>query len=122
MPDAVNVRAKLASFDERWSPKVVAELNGQQVKVAKLEGEYVWHSHATEDELFYVVEGELTIELRDGAVTLRPGELYVVPRGVEHRPVARVEAHVLLFEPATTRSTGAVDDARTVEPDEIERI
>jgi len=106
---------KLASFEERWTPKIVAELNGQQVKLAKLEGEFVWHRHEAEDELFLVLSGRLRIELRDGAVELGPGELAVVPRGVEHRPVAEGEVHLLLFEPAGTRNTGDRIDERTVE-------
>lgn len=122
MGDVVNLRAKLASFSERWTPKVVAELNGQMVKVAKLEGEYSWHQHETEDELFLVVHGELELRLEDRTVTLREGELFVVPRGVRHQPVAREECHVVLFEPATVRSAGDTDDPRGVAPDELERI
>jgi len=105
----------LASFSERWTPKVVAELNGQEVKLAKLEGEFVWHRHEAEDELFLVLSGRLRIELRDGAVELGPGEMIVVPRGVEHRPVAEGEVELLLFEPAGTRNTGDRTDERTVE-------
>ena len=122
MRDKVNLKQKLASFDAPWVPKIVAELNGQYVKVAKFEGEYVWHHHADEDELFLVVDGEIEIELRDGTVRLGPGELVVVPRGVEHRPVARKLAHVVLFEPKTVRNTGNVDHAYTIEADELERI
>lgn len=126
MLEPVNVKQKLASFDEHWVPKVIAELNGQQVKVAKLKGEYVWHRHANEDELFLVVEGELELHVRgdgrDGVVTLKPGELYVVPRGVEHKPVARESSHVLVFEPASTRNTGDVDNEYTIEAEDLERI
>lgn len=126
MHKAVNVKQKLASFTEHWVPKVIAELNGQQVKVAKLQGEYVWHSHANEDELFLVVEGELELHIRgadgDGVVTLAPGELYVVPRGVEHKPVSKPGAEILVFEPATTRNTGNVDHEYTIEANDLERI
>ena len=115
----ISLAAKLASFSDRWSPKIVAELNGQHVKLAKLEGEFVWHHHEHEDELFLVLEGTLVLEFRDGSVTLEPGELLVVPRGVEHRPVARGEVHVLLFEPVSTRNTGNLDDERTVERPEV---
>lgn len=123
MPGKVNLTEKLASFDEMWVPKIVAELNGQLVKLAKFEGAYVWHHHEHEDELFLVLEGRLRMDLRDGPVILEPGELYVVPRGVEHRPVA-VDGivHCLLFEPASTRNTGNVDEARTIESDALERI
>lgn len=110
----VNLAAKLALFDERWSPRIVGELNGQHVKVAKLEGEFVWHRHAEEDELFLVLSGDLTIRLRDRAVQLAAGELFIVPRGVEHQPVAHGEVHALLFEPASTLNTGDADDPRTV--------
>jgi mannose-6-phosphate isomerase-like protein (cupin superfamily) len=113
--ERIDLAEKLAGFDERWSPRIVAELNGQHVKLVKLEGEFIWHSHAEEDELFLVLEGLLTIELRDGAVVLGPGQMVVVPRGVEHRPVADGEVHVLLFEPAGTLNTGDVRNERTVE-------
>lgn len=104
-----------ARFDDRWSPRVVAELNGQHVKLAKLEGEFVWHHHADEDELFFVVEGRLTLRLRDRDVHLEAGDLFVVPRGVEHQPVAESGVcHVMLFEPATTLNTGNVESERTV--------
>jgi mannose-6-phosphate isomerase-like protein (cupin superfamily) len=116
----VNLAAKFASFDDLWSPKIAAELNGQQVKLAKLHGEFVWHHHEAEDELFWVVKGRLRIEFRDRAVELEPGEFLVVPRGVEHRPVADQPCEVVLFEPASTRNTGNVRDART--RDELDRI
>jgi mannose-6-phosphate isomerase-like protein (cupin superfamily) len=118
--ERIDLWEKLARFDERWSPRIVAELNGQHVKLAKLEGEFVWHSHEEEDELFLVLKGRLRIELRDGAVELGPGQMAVVPRGVEHRPVANGEVHLLLFEPAGTLNTGDVRNERTVdEPDRI---
>jgi mannose-6-phosphate isomerase-like protein (cupin superfamily) len=116
--EKVDLRHKLSLFDERWSPRVVAELNGQEVKLVKLEGEFVWHSHAEEDELFLVLEGTLRMELRDHAIELGPGQLLVVPRGVEHRPVAEAEVHVLLFEPAGTLNTGDIRNERTVEQPE----
>lgn len=109
----VNLADAFDSFDERWSPRIAAELNGQHVKLAKLEGPFVWHRHEAEDELFFVVKGRLVIELRDGAVTLEPGEFVVIPRGVEHRPVAEGEVHLVLFEPAGTLNTGDVVDERT---------
>ncbi len=115
MVTKVNLAEKLGLFDAYWSPHVVGEMNGQQVKVVKLKGEFVWHHHEVEDELFLVLKGRLTIEFRDQApVRLEPGELVIVPHGVEHRPVAEEEVHVLLFEPASTLNTGNVQDERTV--------
>jgi mannose-6-phosphate isomerase-like protein (cupin superfamily) len=106
-PDAVvNLSEKLATFDERWSPRIVAQLNDLHVKVAKIDGEFVWHNHPDTDELFLVVDGELRIELPDRAVTLGPGELFVVPQGVEHRPVARGECQIVMIEPAGTNNAG----------------
>ena len=113
--DKVNLMEKLSRFDEAWSPRIVAELNGQQVKLAKLRGEFVWHHHENEDELFLVLDGRLRLELRDRTVVLDRGEMLVVPRGVEHRPVAEGEVHVLLFEPASTLNTGNVRCERTVD-------
>jgi len=118
--EKINLAEKLGCFDEHWAPRVVAELNGQHVKVAKLQGEFEWHHHADEDELFLVLAGHLVIELRDGRVELDPGELFVVPRGVEHKPVAPEETHVLLFEPVSTLNTGNVRSERTRE--RLERI
>jgi mannose-6-phosphate isomerase-like protein (cupin superfamily) len=120
MLEKVEVAEKFALFDEPWSPKIVADLNDAYVKVVKLEGEFVWHHHDDEDELFWVVSGRLRMELRDGEVVLEPGELLVVPKGVEHRPVAEGETHVVLIEPKTTLNTGNVRDERTV--DELARI
>ena len=113
--EKVNLAEKLALFDERWSPRIVGELNGQQVKLVKVEGEFVWHHHDDEDELFLVVKGCLTMELRDKVLEIGEGEFVIVPRGVEHRPVAREETHILLFEPAATLNTGNVRNERTVE-------
>ncbi len=106
MPDAVNLAAKLALFSDRWSPKVVAYFNGHDVMVAKLEGEFRWHSHPETDDLFLVLDGRIRVETEQGNVDLGPGELYVVPRGVLHRPVAEREAHVMLIETAGTPNTG----------------
>jgi mannose-6-phosphate isomerase-like protein (cupin superfamily) len=116
----VNLAEKFALFSEFWTPKVVGELNGQLVKLAKLQGEFVWHKHQQEDELFFVVRGQLTIRLRSHDVILNEGEFFIVPRGVEHQPVAREETHVLLFEPDSTLNTGNVHDEKTVE--QLERI
>ena len=117
-PGKVNLDEKLRQFSERWSPRVVGELNGQQVKLAKLEGEFLWHRHEREDELFLVLRGQLSIQLRDRTVELDPGEFFIVPRGVEHKPVAGVETHVLLLEPASTLNTGDVRNERTVDTPE----
>ena len=106
MTRVVDLRDKLSLFSEHWSPKVVATLNDNEVKVVKVKGEFVWHSHADTDELFLVVDGVLTIRMRDGKVTLRPGQLFVVPRGVEHCPVAAEEASVVLIERAAVVNTG----------------
>ncbi|MBV8913268.1 MAG: cupin domain-containing protein [Acetobacteraceae bacterium] len=102
----VNLEQKLAGFCEHWSPKIVAGFNGHDVMVVKVRGEFVWHSHPDTDDLFLVLKGCLTIQLRDGDVHLGPGDLYVVPKGVEHRPVAEAEVHLLLIEPAGTPNTG----------------
>jgi mannose-6-phosphate isomerase-like protein (cupin superfamily) len=120
--DKVNLSEKLGSFVETWVPKVVGELNGQYVKVAKFVGEYVWHSHRDEDEMFLVLEGEIEIHYRDRVVTLNKGEFCIVPRGLEHKPVAEKIASVLLFEPAGTRNTGNVDHQYTIEADKLEKI
>jgi mannose-6-phosphate isomerase-like protein (cupin superfamily) len=111
----VSLEEKFKAVREHWSPRVVAELNGQQVKVAKLEGSFVWHHHENEDELFLVTRGRLRIELRDQDVWLGPGEMLVVPRGVEHCPHAEGEVEVVLFEPASTLNTGNLRNERTVE-------
>ena len=116
----VNLSEKLAQFSDQWKPKIVGELNGQHVKLAKILGEFIWHKHDHEDELFLVVKGRFRMEFRDRHVWLEEGEFLVVPRGVEHRPVAEEEAHVLLFEPASTLNTGNVRNERTVA--DLERI
>jgi len=114
-PAVVDLEDRLASFAELWTPHIVAELNGQHVKLVKLQGEFVWHHHENEDELFLVLSGRLLIELRDRALELEPGQLCTIPRGVEHRPRAETETHILLFEPAGTLNTGNVLDERTVQ-------
>jgi len=111
--DVVSLAQKFDSITEHWSPHIAAELNGQQVKLAKILGEFVWHHHEHEDELFLVVTGRLRMEFRDRVVELGPGEMIVVPRGVEHRPVAEVETRIVLFEPAGTLNTGNVENERT---------
>jgi len=111
----VNLAEKLAQFTDRWSPRVVGELNGQHVKLVKLEGEFVWHHHENEDELFLVLQGHLDIHLRGAVVGLDPGEFFIVPSGVEHKPVAAGEVHVLLLEPASTLNTGNVRNKFTVD-------
>ena len=116
----INLAEKLSRFTAHWTPRVVAELNGQQVKVAKIKGTFDWHHHEHEDELFLVVRGRFRLEFRDHAVDVGEGELVVVPRGVEHRPVADEECHILLFEPAGTRNTGNLVNERT--RDELERL
>jgi mannose-6-phosphate isomerase-like protein (cupin superfamily) len=113
--EVVDLQEKLSLFDDYWQPKIVGELNGQQVKLAKLKGEFVWHRHENEDELFMVLAGELTIRLRDREVCLREGQFFIIPRGVEHLPVAVDECQVLLFEPQTVRNTGNQVNERTVE-------
>ncbi|SDJ02163.1 Mannose-6-phosphate isomerase, cupin superfamily [Pseudomonas delhiensis] len=113
----VNLAAKLAAIHEQWQPRVVAEMNDYQFKLVKLEGEFVWHSHADTDETFMVLDGELRIDFRDGAVRLRAGELYVVPRGVEHKPFAAQEVHVLLIEPRGVVNTGDQGGERTAPND-----
>lgn len=105
------LKDKLSLFTEHWSPKIIAELNGQQVKVAKLKGEFVWHKHDEEDELFLVLKGKLKIELRDRVIDLNEGEFVVIPRGIEHKPVASIEVEVLLFEPKSTLNTGNQKDS-----------
>jgi mannose-6-phosphate isomerase-like protein (cupin superfamily) len=118
--EKVNIAQKLSLFGEHWTPKVVGELNGQHVKLVKVQGEFVWHRHDEEDELFLVVKGRFRMEFRDREVWIERGEFVVVPRGVEHRPVAEEEASVLLFESASTLNTGKLKDEMTVA--ELDRI
>ena len=112
--DKVTLTSKFASFSDHWSPKIVGELNGQHVKIVKFVGEFVWHHHDHEDEMFLVHRGRFRMELRDREIELRAGDFLIVPRGVEHRPVADEEVEVLLFEPAGTLNTGNVQSDRTV--------
>ena len=119
MIEKVNLAEKLALIPGPWRPRIVGEVNDAWVKLAKLDGEFVWHAHETEDELFLVLRGRLTIEFRDGAVVLDEGEMVVVPRGVEHRPVAEGEVSVLLFEPKSTVNTGDAVSDRTVDSEWI---
>jgi mannose-6-phosphate isomerase-like protein (cupin superfamily) len=116
----VNLHEKLDQIPDYWHPRIVAELNGQDVRLAKLKGEFVWHRHEREDEFFLVLDGHLTIRFRDREVLLGPGECVVVPRGVEHQPFAAEETHVLLFEPSSTLNTGDVRNERTLE--QLERL
>ena len=118
--DKVNLSEKFAQFDDYWSPKIAGEVTESHVKLAKLQGEFIWHHHENEDELFLVVKGQLLMKFRDRDVWLEEGEFLVVPRGVEHLPVAPEEAHVLLFEPKTTVNTGNVGGERTVR--DLDRI
>lgn len=120
MCDKVNLGQKLSLFDTHWDPKIVGELNGQYVKLAKFQGDFVWHSHEREDEMFLVVSGSFDMLLRDRSITIEEGEFIIVPRGVEHCPSAQREVHVLLFEPAGTVNTGDAGGNRTVsDPDRI---
>jgi mannose-6-phosphate isomerase-like protein (cupin superfamily) len=118
--EKVNISEKLALFDEIWSPKIVGELNGQHVRLVKFLGEFVWHHHDDEDEMFLVIDGRFRMEFRDREVWIEEGEFIVVSRGVEHRPVAEEEVIVMLFEPASTLNTGNVSDEMTVT--ELDRI
>ena len=114
MPDKINLAEKFSRIKEYWKPYIAGELNGQLLKLDKLKGEFVWHHHENEDEMFLVVKGRLKIRFRDRDVDLDAGEFLIVPRGVEHRPVAEEEVHVLLFEPASTLNTGNTQNERTV--------
>ena len=118
--EKINLNQKLQLFQEHWKPKIIGELNGQMVKLVKFQGPFVWHHHEKEDEMFLVIKGRFRMEFRDRQVWLEEGEFLIVPRGVEHRPVADEEAHVLLFEPASVLNTGNVTNERTVPT--LERI
>ena len=117
---SVNLEEKFSRFTDQWSPKIVGMLNGQHVKLARLQGEFVWHAHENEDELFLVISGSLRIRFRDGDLEINEGEFCIVPRGVEHLPIADEEVQVLLFEPASTVNTGDADDPRRL--DELDAI
>uniref|UniRef100_A0A831TG67 Cupin domain-containing protein n=1 Tax=Thermorudis peleae TaxID=1382356 RepID=A0A831TG67_9BACT len=119
-PGKVNIVEKFALFDEYWSPKIIGEINDSYVKAVKVKGEFVWHRHELEDEMFLVVRGSLRMQFRDREIQLGEGEFIIVPRGIEHRPVADEEAYILLFEPKTTLNTGNVRNERTRE--QLERL
>ena len=118
--DKINILSKYKEFEAIWSPHCIAELNDQQVLLAKINGEFVWHSHKDEDELFYVIKGKLNMEYRDKTVEVLPGEMIVVPKGVEHKPIANEEVSIMMFEPMTTLNTGEKENERTVK--DLERI
>ena len=113
MSSGINIREKLNLFSDHWSPKVIGELNGQAVKLAKVQGEFVWHDHKDEDELFYILKGTLKMEFRDRVEILNEGDMLIIPRGVEHRPIAEEEVHLMLFEPISTKHTGEVEHELT---------
>jgi len=113
--EVINLDQKFSLFKEQWSPKIIGQLNGQDVKLAKIEGEFVWHDHKNEDELFYIIKGTLQIEFRDQSVTLNEGEMLIIPKGVEHKPIAKEEVWVLLFEPSNIKHTGDVTHKFTKE-------
>ena len=113
--DKINLAHKFSMFDTPWQPKIIAELNDSYIKLAKLKGEFIWHHHDQEDELFVVIKGHLTIKLQTGDIHLNPGELVVIPKGVEHLPIAQEEVQVMLIEPKTTLNTGNIQNERTVQ-------
>ena len=113
--EVVNIKEKFTLFTEQWSPKIIGQLNGQDVKLAKLQGEFVWHDHKEEDELFYIIKGTLKIEFRDKMITLHEGDMLIIPKGVEHKPIAEEEVWVLLFEPSNIKHTGDVEHELTKE-------
>ena len=115
MPSKINIQQKFDLFSDHWSPKIVGQLNGHDVKLAKVKGEFVWHDHKDEDEMFMVMKGKLKIEFRDKTVELSEGEMLIVPKGMEHKPVAEEEVWLMLFEPSSTKHTGEVKDELTVE-------
>jgi mannose-6-phosphate isomerase-like protein (cupin superfamily) len=119
-PDKINLAQKMELVDKLWSPKIIGELNDSYVKLARVKGEYCWHSHAEEDELFLVLSGELKIELRSGELLLGSGEMAIIPQGMEHKPVAVEEAQILLIERKSTVNTGDTSDARKISADELE--
>ncbi len=118
--EKVNIAEKLSRFTDYWNPRIVGELNGQHVKLTKLSGEFVWHKHDDEDEMFLVIDGKFRIDLRDQTIYVQPGEFIIIPKGVEHKPVAEGEAHIMLFEPAGTLNTGDIKNELTKE--KLERI
>ena len=118
--EVLNLKEKFNLFNDHWSPKIIGELNGQEIKIAKVKGEFVWHNHKDEDELFFIIKGKLKIEFRDKTVELNEGEMLIIPKGVEHKPIAEDEVSLMLFEPANTKHTGDVKHQLTVE--KYERI
>jgi mannose-6-phosphate isomerase-like protein (cupin superfamily) len=118
--EKINLAEKLSSFSDYFNPRIVGELNGQHVKLVKFQGEFIWHHHEHEDELFYVVKGSFEMQLRDKTITVNAGEFLVIPHGVEHRPVAKEEVAIMLFEPASTLNTGNVENEMTVK--DLEKI
>lgn len=118
--DKINIAQKLALFTDYWNPRIAGELNGQHIKLAKFKGEFVWHKHEDEDEMFLVIKGEFIMELRDKTIDLKEGEMIIIPKGTEHRPVAKDEVHIILFEPVSTLNTGDVKNELTKES--LERI
>lgn len=117
--DVINLKEKLNLFSDHWSPKIIGQLNGQYVKLAKIKGEFVWHNHAHEDELFFIIKGELTIEFKDGARHLSTGDMIIIPAGVDHRPIAKEEVEIMLFEPISTKHTGTVIHELTQDQDQF---
>ncbi len=120
--DKINLAEKFSLFDEHWSPKVLAESNGQLVKIGKAQGEFVWHQHDHEDELFIVFKGQLTLKLKEKDIVLNPGEMFIVPKGVQHCPYAEEEAHFLIIEPKSVVNTGEAEDTRRLESDDLDWI
>jgi mannose-6-phosphate isomerase-like protein (cupin superfamily) len=118
-PEVVNIKDKFSLFAEQWSPKIIGEMNDSYVKIAKLQGEFVWHHHEHEDEMFLIIQGTLTIRLRERDLVVNEGEFVIIPRGVEHMPVAEEEVYLMMLEPKTTVNTGNVESDRTVEADWI---
>jgi mannose-6-phosphate isomerase-like protein (cupin superfamily) len=116
---SINLQEKLTKFSEHWSPKIIAQLNYYHLKLAKVQGEFVWHDHPETDEVFIVVNGHLEIHFRDGKVSLNEGEMFVVPKGVEHKPVAEKECHILLIEPAGLVNTGSAEDSTLTAPNDV---
>lgn len=111
----VNIKDKFSKFSDHWNPRIIGQLNGQDVKIAKVKGEFVWHNHTDEDELFYIIKGSLKIDFEDGIRTINEGEMLIIPRGVEHKPIAEKEVWIMLFEPQSTKHTGDLDTDMTVE-------
>jgi len=109
----INVEEKLSKFSDYWNPRIIGELNGQHVKIGKFQGNFIWHKHDSEDELFYVIKGSFTMELRNKSIQLNQGEMIIIPKGVEHRPSAKTEVHVMVFEPVSTKNTGDKTDKLT---------